>query len=148
MKSVDKRDLVAGAALIAIGLAFAIGSSQLRLGSARSMGAGYFPLVFSVATIVMGVLVALPALSRSGDLVVPPWRPFLAVSGSIALFALVMEPLGLLPAVFGTVCLAAVADRRSTPLAAALLAIGLAAGCWALFVVALDVPMPILRNPF
>lgn len=148
LKRVDKRDLAAGAALIVIGLVFAIGSLQLRIGTARNMGAGFFPLVFSAATIVIGALVALPALSRGGELTVPPWRPFLAVIGSIALFALVMEPFGLLPAVAGTVCLAAVADRRSTPLATVLLAIGLTAGCWALFVVALGLPMPVLREPF
>jgi len=148
LKPVDKRDLAAGAALIIIGLVFAIGSLQLRIGTARSMGAGFFPLIFSAATIVIGILVALPALSRRGELTFPPWRPFLAVIGSIALFAVAMEPFGLLPAVVGTVCLAAVADRRSTPVAAALLAVGLAAGCWLLFNVGLGLPMPILRSPF
>lgn len=148
MKSVDKRDLAAGAALIAIGLIFAVGSVQLRIGTARSMGAGFFPLIFSVVTVVIGLLVAVPALSRSGDLVVPPWRPFLSVIGSIALFSAVMETFGLVPAVAGTVCLAALADRRSTVLSALLLAAGLAVACWVLFVLALGLPMSVLRNPF
>jgi len=148
LKSVDKRDLAAGAALIAIGLIFAVGSVQLRIGTARSMGAGFFPLIFSVVTVVIGLLVAVPALSRSGDLVVPPWRPFLSVIGSIALFSAVMETFGLVPAVAGTVCLAALADRRSTVLSALLLAAGLAVACWVLFVLALGLPMSVLRNPF
>lgn len=148
MKSVDKRDLAAGAALIAIGLIFAVGSLQLRIGTARSMGAGFFPLIFSVVTVGIGLLVAIPAMSRSGDLVVPPWRPFLSVIGSIALFSAVMETFGLVPAVAGTVCLAALADRRSTVLSALLLAAGLAVACWALFVLALGLPMSVLRNPF
>lgn len=148
MKSVDKRDLAAGAALIAIGLIFAIGSMQLRIGTARSMGAGFFPLMFSVATVVIGLLVAVPALSRRGDLVVPPWRPFLSVISSIALFSAVMESFGLIPAVAGTVCLAAIADRRSTAVSALLLAASLAVACWALFVLALGLPLPVLRNPF
>lgn len=148
MKSVDKRDLTAGLVLIVIGLVFAIGSLQLRIGTARSMGAGFFPLMFSAATVVIGLLVALPALSRGGDLIIPPWRPFLAVTGSIAAFAALMEPFGLLPAVVAAVCLAAVADRRSTPTGTVFLAAGLAAGCWVLFVVALGLQIPIFRMPW
>jgi hypothetical protein len=148
LKSVDKRELAAGLVLIAIGLVFAVASLQLRIGTARSMGAGFFPLIFSSATVVIGLLVAVPALSRGGELVVPPWRPFLAVTGSIAVFAVLMEPFGLLPAVAAAVCLAAIADRRSTPTGAVFLAAGLAAGCWLLFVVALGMPLPLLRVPF
>lgn len=148
MKSVDKRDLAAGAALIVVGLVFAVGSLQLRLGTARSMGAGFFPFVFSIATVVIGLFVAVPALSRSGSLVVPPWRPFLSVAGSIALFSALMEPFGLVPAVTGTVFLAAIADRRSTLTATVLLAVGLAVACYLLFVLALGLPMSTLRSPF
>lgn len=148
MKQVDKRDLAAGAALVGVGLVFAIGALQLRIGTARSMGAGFFPLIFSVATIVLGVLVAIPALSRAGELVVPPWRPFVAICASILVFALVMVHFGMLPAVAATVCVAALADRRSSLAGTLLLAAGLAAGCWAVFVFGLGLAIPIFRFPF
>ncbi|MGD1879004.1 MAG: tripartite tricarboxylate transporter TctB family protein [Kiloniellaceae bacterium] len=148
MKPVDKRDLAAGAALIGVGLVFAIGALQLRIGTARSMGAGFFPLIFSIAAIVLGVLVVIPALSRAGELVVPPWRPFLAICGSIAVFALVMVQAGMLPAVALSVCVAALADRRSSLPGTLLLAAGLAAGCWAVFVIGLGLPIPTFRFPF
>src|SRR3546814_14537065 len=92
MGSFDKRDLAAGLALVAVGVAFAFGSLELRIGSARQMGAGYFPLIFSAVTIVAGVLVAVAALFRSGALVVPPWRPFAAVCASNAVFILSLTP--------------------------------------------------------
>lgn len=148
MASFDKRDLGAGAALIAVGAAFALGSMELRIGSARQMGAGYFPLIFSIVTIVAGMLVALPALFRAGPLVIPPWRPFAAVCVSIAVFIFSMSRFGLVPAVIAAVCVAALADRRSTKTGAVLLSLGVAAACWLIFVVVLRLPIPILRVPF
>src|SRR3546814_9018994 len=78
------------------------------------MGAGYFPLIFSVVTIVAGVLVAAPALFRTGALAIPAWRPFAAVCASIAVFIVGMAQVGLLPATVFAVWVAALADRRST----------------------------------
>jgi len=148
LKQVDKRDLAAGAALIGVGLVFAVGALQLRIGTARSMGAGFFPLIFSIAAIVLGVLVVIPALSRAGDLVVPPWRPFLAISASLLVFTVVMAQFGMLPAVAATVCVAALADRRSSPVGTLVLAAALAAGCWAIFVLGLGLAIPVFRFPF
>src|SRR3546814_15806817 len=114
MGSFDKRDLAAGLALVAVGVAFAFGSLELRIASARQMGAGYFPLIFSAVTIVAGVLVAVAALFRSGALVVPPWRPFAAVCASLAVFIVSLSQAGLVPAVVFAVWVAALPDRRST----------------------------------
>src|SRR3546814_3126474 len=102
------------------------------------MGAGYFPLIFSVVTIVAGVLVAAPALFRTGALAIPSWRPFAAVCASIAVFIVGMAQVGLLPATVFAVWVAALADRRSTKTGAVLLSLGVAAACWLIFVVVLD----------
>ncbi|HEY9539223.1 MAG TPA: tripartite tricarboxylate transporter TctB family protein [Kiloniellaceae bacterium] len=148
MGSFDKRDLAAGLALVAVGVAFAFGSLELRIGSARQMGAGYFPLIFSAVTIVAGVLVAVAALFRSGALVVPPWRPFAAVCASIAVFIVSLSQAGLVPAVVFAVWVAALADRRSTKRGALVLSAGVAAACWLIFVVVLNLPIPLIRVPF
>src|SRR3546814_12432832 len=98
MGSFDNRDRAAGLMLVAVGAAFALGSLELRIGTARQMGAGYFPLIFSVVTIVAGVLVAAAALFRTGALAIPSWRPFAAVCASIAAFIVAMAQVGLLQA--------------------------------------------------
>jgi hypothetical protein len=148
MGSFDKRDLVAGLLLVAVGAAFAVGSLELRIGSARQMGAGYFPLIFSVVTIVAGMLVAVAALFRAGALVIPPWRPFAAVCASIAVFIVGMSQVGLVPASVFAVWVAAFADRRSTKRGAVVLSAGVAAACWLIFVVVLRLPIPVFKMPF
>src|SRR3546814_2402524 len=90
------------------------------------MGAGYFPLIFSVVTIVAGVLVAAAALFRTGALAIPSWRPFAAVCASIAVFIVGMAQVGLLPATVFAVWVAALADRRSAETGAGLLSLGVA----------------------
>lgn len=148
MGSFDKRDLTAGLLLVAVGAAFAFGSLELRIGTARQMGAGYFPLIFSGATIVAGVLVAAAALFRAGALVIPPWRPFAAICASIAAFIVGMSLVGLVPAAVVAVWVAAFADRRSTKRGAVVLSAGVAAACWLIFVVALRLPIPVFKMPF
>src|SRR3546814_14139913 len=98
MGSFDKRDLAAGLMLVAVGAAFALGSLELRIGTARQMGAGYFPLIFSVVTIVAGVLVAAAALFRTAALAIPSCRPFAAVCASIPFFLYCMGHVELCPA--------------------------------------------------
>src|SRR3546814_6993707 len=127
MGSFDKRDLAAGLALVAVGVAFAFGSLELRIASARQMGAGYFPLIFSAVTIVAGVLVAVAALFRSGALVVPPWRPLPAVCPSLAVFIVSLSQTGLVPAVVFAVGVSSLADRRSPQRGALVRSAGVAA---------------------
>lgn len=148
MRPLDRRDFAAGAALLAVGAAFALAALQLRIGTARQMGAGYFPLIFAVITMALGLLLAVSAFGRAGRLKAPPWRPFLAVSAAILAFVATMPLFGLAPAVLTTVAVAALADRRSQPLGTLLLALGLAAGSWLIFVQGLAMPFRLLRWPF
>src|SRR3546814_13240656 len=106
------------------------------------MGAGYFPLIFSVVTIVAGVLVAAAALFRTGALAIPSWRPFAAVCASIAVFIVGMAQVGLLPATVFAVWVAALADRRSPKTGAVLLSLGLAAAFVLVFLVVVVLPVP------
>src|SRR3546814_18796354 len=112
------------------------------------MGAGYFPLIFSVVTIVAGVLVAAPALFRTGALAIPAWRPFAAVCASIAVFIVGMAQVGLLPATVFAVWVAALADRRATKTGAVLLSLGVAAARWLTFVGCLRLPIPLLNGTY
>ncbi|MGW2094207.1 tripartite tricarboxylate transporter TctB family protein [Promicromonospora sukumoe] len=74
------------------------------------------------------------------------WRPTAAVFGAIAFFALTIDGLGLLPATFGTGLLAALARPGTRPLRALAVAAGLTAASWVIFVVLLQLRLPLLGD--
>lgn len=74
------------------------------------------------------------------------WRPTAAVFGAIAFFALTIDGLGLLPATFGTGLLAALARPGTQPLRALVVAAGLTAASWVIFVVLLQLRLPLLGD--
>ncbi|MEV0892613.1 tripartite tricarboxylate transporter TctB family protein [Promicromonospora sp. NPDC050262] len=74
------------------------------------------------------------------------WRPTLAVFAAVVFFALTVEGLGLLPATFGTGLLAALARPGTRPLQALVIAAGLTAASWVIFVVLLQLRLPLLGD--
>jgi putative tricarboxylic transport membrane protein len=65
----------------------------------------------------------------------PPWaRACLAVSGSVLIYALLIERAGLLPAVVATVFVAALGSHPPRPLQTLIFAVGLAAAVALIFV--------------
>lgn len=155
---VNAKDLAAGVLFIAIGLFFGITAwSGLRLGTARSMGPGFFPTVLSLVLIGLGIAVAAGAVERSGPRGASAeagasgtpawrvsWRGLLLVSAAIVYFAVTVRGLGMAPALGGTTLLAALATERNSLAAAAVLAAALTAFCLAVFVFALGLPYPVI----
>ncbi|HSP24347.1 MAG TPA: tripartite tricarboxylate transporter TctB family protein [Saliniramus sp.] len=148
MSRVDLRDIIGGLLLMAIGLFFLMGALDMRIGEARRMGPGYFPMVLGIAGMILGALIVIPAFMRSGRLPGVNWRPFFAVMTAILVFALVMPRAGLLPAVFATVVVASFGDPRSRLWQTVLLAAGLAVATWVIFIYGLGLPMIVYRMPF
>src|SRR3546814_2263962 len=99
----------AGSAAIALGYNF---------GTANNIGAAVYPLILS-ATIVLLALYGM-IFGQSGPIAELDRRPFLAIVTAVLLFALVVERLGLVPAV--VLCMVAAyagqvrRDRKSTRL--------------------------------
>ncbi|PYE85353.1 tripartite tricarboxylate transporter TctB family protein [Pseudoroseicyclus aestuarii] len=95
----DWPDILGGFALAACGAA-AAGWAWLHydLGSIRQMGAGAFPVALGLLLTVLGLIVALPALRRSGTLPrAEPWAAC-AVLASVLTFGLGLRVLGLVAA--------------------------------------------------
>jgi hypothetical protein len=148
LSRIDLRDIIGGLLLVGIGLFFLIGALDMRVGEARRMGPGYFPMVLGGVGIILGVLIVIPALMRPGILPSVSWRPMIAVMTSILVFALIMPRAGLLPAVFTTVVVASFGDPRSRLWQTVLLAGGLVAATWVIFIYGLGLPMIVYRMPF
>jgi hypothetical protein len=74
------------------------------------------------------------------------WRPTAAVFAAVTFFALTVDGLGLLPATFGTGLLAALARPGTKPLRALVIAAGLTAGSWIIFVVLLQLRLALFGD--
>ena len=142
----DWKDILGGAALIALGGAYLSGALGLDLGTARRMGPGYYPMIVAIVTMIVGVLILVPALVRRDIMPRPRWRPLLLVLGSFATFGLLMRYAGFIPALFMTVIVAALADPNSRPVSTVALAAGATLVAWLIFIAGLGLPIPAFRR--
>jgi len=109
----NRDDLAAGLAFLAIGLFFA-GNTLLSLdiGTAESMGPGFFPVVLCIVLILLGAAILFNARKRPNE----PRAPFnlravvLVIAAPIA-FGLTLRSLGLVPSLVITIGLAVAASR-------------------------------------
>lgn len=74
------------------------------------------------------------------------WRPIAAISAAIVFFALTVDGLGVLPATFGAVLLAALARDGVSWRRTLVIAVGLTVLCWAIFVLALQLRLPLFGD--
>lgn len=144
MMAKAKADLLAGGAFVAFGLVFVIGSlAQLEVGTTFNMGPGYFPLALGVLLVVLGLLVVGEGLraAEARPIGLIPWRAALLIGVALLFFGLTVRGLGLLPALFVAVLLAAFAAGRTSLKMVFGITVGLTALCLVIFVVALRLPL-------
>lgn len=142
------QDLLAGLFLTAIGVIFAIASLRLHLGTPTNMGPGFFPFAVSLLLTVLGIFAMLPALKGGKPLERPPVRQVVVVSVALTVFALLVQPFGLLPAVAAVVMISALADRSSSLVQTMLLALGACVVVWVIFLFGLELTIPAFRTPW
>lgn len=149
MFSRDWRDVVGGALLAVLGLAFSwYAAEHYNLSTLRRMGPGMFPAGLGLVLAFFGVLMMVPALFREGTMpVIRFWSPLFVLSG-VAAFALTIRPFGLIPAILSVVVVSSFADLKVRPVSLALLCAALCLVAWLTFRVGLGLPIPMLRWPF
>ena len=146
-----QRDLVGGALLVLLGAFVAwYAHEHYTLGTLRRMGPGMFPFGAGLVLAALGVLVMLPALLRPRGLPEDPPEPFRIVPGLIILagviaFALLVRPLGFIPAVLGLVVIVAFAGTDRRPVRILVLAIALCFVAWGVFRLGLNLPLTMFR---
>ena len=141
-----QKDVIAGVIFAAFGLAFAVPSLRYDLGTALRMGPGYFPLVLGGVLVLLGAgIVAQGIFSGDREPLGPvPWRGLIHLTLAVLFFGFTVRRLGLAPALFGAVLLAAFSSKRTTALMAVAMAVGLTALCGLIFVQLLGLPVPLL----
>jgi hypothetical protein len=144
---VSRKDVLAGLAFIAFGLAFGAASLGYQLGTALRMGPGYFPLVLAGLLVLLGVVIVAQAGAAGADRTPigrVPWRGLALLVGALVFFGLTVRGLGLAPSLFLTALASALASRRTGPIGAVLIAAVLTLLCVAIFSWGLGVPLPLL----
>jgi len=155
-----RADLCAGGTFIALGGGFAIGALQYDLGTAFQMGPGYVPLALGLTLAALGalilghgVLLALGHRTAEHETLVReeqagpvPWRRGGLLVAGVVIFGLTVDGLGIAFATFATTFLAALSGHRNTPLKALVIAAGLTVLCLLIFVVGLQLSLPLLGS--
>ena len=91
------KDFWSGVMFFALGVLFIIWSREYQFGSAQRMGPGYFPTILGFLMAFLGIVVALPALSKKSPVVHVDkigWRGLIIVLGAVLLYALTLLRLG------------------------------------------------------
>lgn len=151
----SRRDVLAGAVFVAFGLAFALGARTYTVGTALQMGPGYFPLVLGGVLALLGlVIVAQGLVGVEGEGIVDegeeagpiPWLRIALLVAAVVVFGLGARDLGLVPALLITTFLSATAGYRTGVITAAVIAVGLTILCVLIFVVLLQIRLPLFGS--
>lgn len=143
-------DLASGLILAVLGVAVALYSYlHYELGSLSRMGPGFFPVALGGLLAVIGSSIILfDLISNVKSEAIRPilFRPLLAVCGSIFVFGLSLESLGLLPAtlfltLFASASVSGFSYKRSF-----IIGISLAILSWGIFVLGLDMPISLIKS--
>lgn len=135
-----------GAGLFVLAMVFVLGGIDLGVGSARRLGTGAFPVLSGLALAVLSLGIILGDLRDPPGQEQPDWISFAAIGAALAVFALVAEPFGLVPAVFLATVTASLPDRTLPWALKPFLGIGVALASWGLFIGVLDLPFQSIRG--
>lgn len=129
-----------GVGLLALSIVFIVGGYELGVGSPRRLGTGAFPVITGVILAVLSLAVIAADLRDTSDAERPDWISFAAIGAALAVFALTVGRIGLVPGVFLTTVTASLPDPSLPFLGKLVLAALVALGCWALFIGLIGLP--------
>ncbi len=143
----DLRDFWAGLLYLVIGSAALYIAADYEMGTAMSMGPGYFPKVLSVLLIAIGAISLIRSFIVRGE----PLEGFAVskifyVTLSILAFALAVEYAGFAVAVMLVFGISAAASKFFNWKYTLVIALGAAVFCSILFIKGLGIPLPIFGS--
>lgn len=154
MQIKSQKDFFSGLLFIAVGIAFAWGATNYKVGDAARMGPGYFPLLLGVLMAIVGIAVTFTALvveTEDGDKVGKfAWKPLFFIILSNLVFGLLLGGLpsiglpymGMSAAIIALTFIAALAGEEFKFKEVLILAIVLAVSCYITFIWALKLQFP------
>lgn len=154
MQIKSQKDFFSGLLFIAVGVAFAWGATNYKVGDAARMGPGYFPLLLGVLMAIVGIAVTFAALvveTEDGDKIGSfAWRPLFFIILSNLMFGVLLGGLpsiglpymGMSAAIIALTFIAALAGTEFNFKEVLILSIILAVSCYITFIWALKLQFP------
>ena len=140
----DWQDLLFGVFLIAVAGIALVSTRTLTGGTAADMGPGYVPRAIAIMLLAFGLWFGIRGLRRPFVGIAPVrLQSLLAITASVAVFALTATRFGLALSSFAAILIASLATREARPVETVLFALGLTTAAVLLFVKALALPVPI-----
>ncbi len=134
----DSKDFYAGLIFILFGIFAILGARRYTVGTAASMGPGYFPRVLGGTLILFGLIIFVRSLWLSDEsLKSLALRPLFLVTIGVLAFAVLLEPLGMVLATLALISISSLGSwkfRLRELVKMAILFIGLVALAAGLFV--------------
>jgi hypothetical protein len=147
VKIKSQKDFWSGLMFMAVGIAFAWGSTFYSFGSSARPGPGYFPFGLAVLMALLGALLLFEALTietEDGELIGSwAWRPLLIIVGAVAAFGWALPHLGMVIALPLLVFTSAIAGDEFHWKDALINAVVLTIGCWVIFIYGLKLTIPL-----
>jgi ABC-type Zn uptake system ZnuABC Zn-binding protein ZnuA len=129
---------------IAVGGFALVYGSKYTIGTAARMGPGYFPRILGILLIVLGAILALRATRTVGPPMSPfRWRPLVVVLGSVVLFGAIVRIVGVALSTVILIVTASAASHEFRPREALIAGVVLAALAVGVFVIGLQLQLPI-----
>lgn len=138
-------DLLAGAIFVLIGGAFVVGSLGYELGTPLRMGPGAFPMLVGAVVVALGLAIVAKGLvaGEVAEFGPIPWRAVALIVAALLFFGFTVRGLGFVPTCAVTALLTALASSRVRLLTALAVAGGLTVASTLIFVVGLQVRLPL-----
>ncbi|MEO3874139.1 tripartite tricarboxylate transporter TctB family protein [Nonomuraea sp. B12E4] len=138
-------DVLAGGIFVLIGGAFAVGSLGYDLGTPLRMGPGAFPLLVGAIVAALGLAIVVKGLIAGEEISFGsiPWRAVVVIVLAVLFFGFTVRGLGFVPTSAVTALLTTLASSRVRPLMAVAVAAGLTVVSTLIFVVGLQLRIPL-----
>jgi len=150
MRIRNPRDFWAGAIYLALAAVVIWIGRNYPQGSSARMGPGYVPMALGAILAIFGIVSIGRSFFRPGEAISAlAWRPLVLILGSVVLFGLLLDRVGVLIALPCLIVVSALASRNSRIDVTSVSAlVGPVAFCVVVFVKGLGVPMPLIGTWF
>jgi hypothetical protein len=120
------KDQLGAALLVLLGIGVSAAGVSYRIGTLTNMGAGFLPFALGILLVVIGMTIGAtsrPAAQPDAAPLPPEWRGWACILLAVLAFVIVGQYGGLVPAMFLTVFIGALGDRKNSLRDAFLLAV-------------------------
>lgn len=148
MEHRDFTDVIGGGLLVGVGVYVGMHASGYGIGTLGRMGPGFFPMVLGYVLTGLGTLILFTGMRKRGRMERMHVRPFFAVLSAVFAFALAVPHVGMVPATFLLVGVAAMAEGKARLVPTLLLAAVLSFFAVTVFCWGLGLSIPAFKGPF